>query len=90
MAQFRPYPSFVRGAAMKYFSKEFGRSEVNRLWGKTLELYNNNTCKARAIFEYIVSNTYHAVGNRDTCETGATFECIFSNTDNAVMYCYTC
>ena len=46
MAQFRPFPSFVRGAAMKYFSKEFGRSEVNRLWGKTLELYKSFVEKA--------------------------------------------
>lgn len=41
MAQFRPYPSFVRGAAMKYFRKQYGGSEVNRLWNKTLELYKS-------------------------------------------------
>lgn len=28
MAQFRPYPSLVKGATMKYFRKEYSGSEV--------------------------------------------------------------
>lgn len=41
MAQFKPYPSFVRGAAMKYFSKQYSGSEVKHFWNKTLELYKS-------------------------------------------------
>ncbi|MDE6592438.1 MAG: L-2-amino-thiazoline-4-carboxylic acid hydrolase [Oscillospiraceae bacterium] len=39
MAQYSPFPSFIRAAAMKYFSKEYGRDKAGQLMNKTLELY---------------------------------------------------
>ena len=40
MAQYRPFPSFIRAAVMKFFSKEYGKGEINGRWRRTLELYS--------------------------------------------------
>ena len=46
MAQFSSYPFFIKSAVMKYFRKEYGRSEVRSLWNKTFALYKDFVEKA--------------------------------------------
>lgn len=41
MAQYLPYPSFIRGAVMKYFRKKYGNNEMTSRWNKTLEIYKS-------------------------------------------------
>lgn len=41
MAQYLPYPSFIKGAAMKYFRKKYGKGETTSCWNKTLETYKS-------------------------------------------------
>ena len=40
MAEFKPYPFFIRRAVRKYLKKEYGKDEAARLWEKTLQIYN--------------------------------------------------
>ena len=39
MAEFKPYPFFIRRAVRKYLKKEYGKNEAARLWERTLQIY---------------------------------------------------
>ena len=40
MAEFKPYPFFIRRVVRKYLKKEYGKDEAARLWKKTLHIYD--------------------------------------------------
>ncbi len=46
MAQFSPYPFFIKNAAMKYFRKEYGNGEAKNRWNKTEAIYKDFVEKA--------------------------------------------
>ena len=46
MAEFRPYPFFIRGAVWKTLKKEYGGSEARRVWKETLAHYRRFVAEA--------------------------------------------
>ena len=40
MAEFKPYPFFIKRAVRKYLKKEYGKAEAGRLWEETLRIYD--------------------------------------------------
>lgn len=64
MAQYRPFPFFIKGAVRKYFSKQYGKGEAKKRWNKTLELYVRFTEEAPDIVgkeNNMSSNLYMAL-----------------------------
>ena len=40
MAEYRPYPFFIKRAVRNYLKKEYGRETAGQLWEKTLQIYD--------------------------------------------------
>lgn len=46
MAQYKPYPSFIKSAVIKFFRKKYGKNQVKCLWNRTSEIYRDFVEKA--------------------------------------------